>query len=110
MECKPIQFSAYSAITCLSVNVFICFDYVAICWCFLHDSCMFTIIWFVIYSMSLCTSGSCIILIVHICLSSAPILIIVLHIMWTVIHIVLIFCPEDSPYVEYIGPLGIAQP
>ena len=31
MKFKPIQFSAYSAIMCLSVNVFICSVYMSIC-------------------------------------------------------------------------------
>ena len=48
MICKPIQFSAYSALMCLSVNVFIYFVHMSICWCFLDDSCMLAIIWCVI--------------------------------------------------------------
>ena len=51
------------------------------CWCFLDDFYMFSIILYVIYGMSLCTSGLHITMIVHICLLP-PILIIVWHRIW----------------------------
>ena len=82
MVCKPIQFSADSTILCPSVNVFITYVYVSICWCLVNDSCMSLIIWYNTYSLSLCTAGVHITMIVHICLLPPSILIIVGHPMW----------------------------
>ena len=82
MACKPIWFSADSTISCPSVNVFICFVYMSICCCFLNDSCMSLIIWYITYSLSLCTAGLHITMTVHICLLPTSILFIVWHPIW----------------------------
>ena len=74
----------------------------SIYWYLLDDSCMFLIIWHIVYIITLYIDGLCVTVIVHIFPIPPSILSNIWHIKSWVFHIVLIFCPEDLLYAKWV--------